>query len=40
MGESQQNFCEFCGSAFMPTEDGMKPTCICHLERTDWDVSN
>lgn len=28
--------CEYCGAAFMPTEDGMKPTCNCHLERDIW----
>ena len=28
--------CEQCGAAFIPTEEGLRPTCICHLERDIW----
>lgn len=36
MGEHEIS-CEHCGAVFMPTEDGMKPTCRCEIiEREIW----
>lgn len=33
-------FCTICGSVYVPSETGPRPTCICESERDVWSADN